>query len=445
VTDTQYARNGSVHIAYQVLSDGPIDLVMLPGTLLPMDAYDEHPMISRFVRRLASFSRLIVLDRRGLGQSDSIGKGEAPDELESAEDLLAVIDAAGATKPSILAGFDGAAPSVVLAASHPDRVASLVLVNAYAKYLRSDDHPWGFDPNRVEDFRQLVEGERGPESGPEFDILGIAAPSVSNDSRFREWWDRAGRRSAGPATAIALTERIFTADVREHLARVAAPTLVIHKKDNSLVNIEEGRSLASHIPNAQLVELEGNDHLIWVEPDGILDAAEEFLTGTRGAPVDRVLATVLFTDIVDSTKLATELGDRRWRELLDTHDRMSKRGIERYGGRLVKQTGDGLLATFAGPGPAIRCAAALRTELGAEGVRIRAGIHTGEVEVRGEDVGGIAVHIAARVMGEAGPGEIIVSSVVPPLVVGSEIEFRDCGPRELKGVPGEWRVLAVES
>jgi class 3 adenylate cyclase len=238
---------------------------------------------------------------------------------------------------------------------------------------------------------------------------------------------------------------MFRVDVREHLARVAAPTLVVHKKANVMVDIEEGRSLASHIPQAQMVELEGDDHLMWVQADGILDAAEEFLTGTRAAPVDRVLATVLFTDIVDSTKMATQLGDRQWREVLDTHDRTSARSIERNGGRLVKQTGDGLLATFAGPGPAIRCAIALREELAIEGVRIRAGIHTGEVEVRGDDVGGIAVHIAARVMGEAGPDEIIVSSVVPPLVVGSAIEFTDRGPRELKGVPGEWRVLSVDT
>ncbi|MEX0873972.1 MAG: adenylate/guanylate cyclase domain-containing protein [Actinomycetota bacterium] len=441
MTDTQYARNGRVHIAYQVFGDGPLDLVFLPGTLLQMDAYDEHPLMSRFVRRLASFSRLIVLDRRGIGQSDAVGTSEVPDEFESAEDLLAVIDAAGADKPSILAGFDSATVAIVLAATQPDRVRSLVLVNAFATFLRADDRPWGVDPGRRDEFERLVEGEQGPE----FDLLGLVAPSVSGDSRFRDWWDRAGRRAAGPATALALTDFMFRVDVREHLARVAAPTLVVHKKTNHFVNIEEGRNFAAHIPQAQLLELEGEDHLIWVEADGILDASEEFLTGTRGAPVDRVLSTVLFTDIVDSTKLATELGDRRWHELLDTHDRTSARSIERNGGRLVKQTGDGLLATFAGPGPAIRCAIALREELASEGVRIRAGIHTGEVEVRGDDVGGIAVHIAARVMGEAGPDEIIVSSVVPPLVVGSAIEFTDRGRRELKGVPGEWRILSVDS
>ncbi len=441
MTDTRYARNGRFHIAYQVIGDGPLDLVMLPGTLLPIEAYDEHPLMSRFVRRLASFSRLIVLDRRGLGQSDAVGASEVPDEFESTEDLLAVIDAAGAEKPSIMAGFDSGGLGIVLAATHPDRVRSLVLVNAFAKYLRSEDRPWGLDQGQIQDFERLVEGEQGVE----FDILALIAPSVSGDSRFRDWFDRAGRRAAGPATALSLIDVMFRVDVREHLARVAAPTLVVHKKGNRLVNIEEGRNIASHIPQAQLMELEGDDRLMWVDSDGILDAAEEFLTGTRGAPVDRVLTTVLFTDIVDSTRQATELGDRRWRELLDTHDQTSRRVIERNSGRLVKQTGDGLLATFSGPGPAIRCAMALREDLVREGIHIRAGIHTGEVEVRGDDVGGIAVHIAARVMGEAGSDEIIVSSVVPPLVVGSEIEFRDCGPRELKGVPGEWRVLAVES
>ncbi len=441
MTATKYARNGPAHIAYQVLSDGPIDLVFMPGTLVPMDMYDEHSTMSRFVRRLASFARVVVLDRRGIGQSDAVGVNEVPDEYEWAKDVSAVIDAAEMNKPSIFTGFDASVPAIVLAATDPQRVSSLVLANGFARFSRSEEHPWGYDLDASQSYERLV--EEGPSEN--LDLLALIAPSTSKDDRFRDWWDRAGQRAAGPATALAFSNRMFELDVGKHLSKVAAPTAVIHKKESLFVNIEEARFMASHLPQSQLVELDGADHLIWVESEGILDAAEEFLTGTRGAPVDRVLATVLFTDIVDSTQQATQLGDRKWRELLDSHDQTSLRVIERNSGRLVKQTGDGLLATFGGPGPAIRCAISLRAEMAAVGLRIRAGIHTGEVEVRGDDVGGIAVHIAARVMGEAGPDEIIVSSVVPPLVVGSEIEFADRGPRELKGVPGEWRVLAVES
>ena len=443
MAETRYARNGRVHIAYEVHGTAALELVFMPGTFVPMESYDEHPLLGRFFSRLQTFARVLVLDRRGMGQSDPLGPEGAPSLEESVGDLVAVIDSAGFEKPHVLAGFEAALPAMALAATNPEALASLVVINTFAKFLRSDDHPTGFDPERAAQYDEIVEA--GAQVGDDLDLLSLAAPSVARDDRFRAWWDRVGRRSASPSTAIKLSEAMFVADVRDVLPRVSVPTLVIHKTGDQMTSIEEGRYVASHIPGAKIVEVPGDDHIIWVDADEILDAAEEFLTGARSLPVDRVLATVLFTDIVDSTRLATELGDKRWREVLDAHDRTSVRVIERGGGKLVKQTGDGMLATFPGPGPAIRCAMALREALAGDGVRIRAGIHTGEIEVRGADVGGIAVHIAARVMGEAGPDEIIVSSVVPPLVVGSEIAFSDRGPRELKGVPGEWRVLAVES
>jgi class 3 adenylate cyclase len=443
MAETRYARNGRVHIAYEIHGTKELELVFMPGTFVPIESYDEHPMLGRFFQRLQSFARVLILDRRGMGQSDPLGPEGAPSVDESADDLAAVIDDAGFEKPHVLAGFDAALPAMVLAASRPDALASLVVVNTFAMFLRSDDHPTGFDPERAATYEEVV--EFGGEIDGERDLLALAAPTVARDDRFRTWWDRVGRRSASPATALMLNAAMVAADVRDVLPRISIPTLVIHKIGDQMTSIEEGRYVAARIPGSKLVEVPGNDHLIWVDADGILDAAEEFITGARSLPVDRVLATVLFTDIVDSTRRATELGDKRWRDLLDVHDRTSARVIERGGGKLVKQTGDGMLATFPGPGPAIRCAMALRDELAKDDVRIRAGIHTGEIEVRGSDVGGIAVHIAARVMGEAGPDEIIVSSVVPPLVVGSEIAFTDRGPRELKGVPGEWRVLAVES
>ncbi len=442
MTDTRYARNGDVHLAYQVHGTGPIDMVFMPGTFVVMESYDEHPLLARFFRRLQSFARLIILDRRGLGQSDPLGPEGAPSADVWAEDLAAVIEHAGAQQPSILAGFDAGIPSMTLAATRPEAIASLVIVNGYSHFLRSDDHEAGLDPESQQRYEAAIEHGAG-DSG--FDVLSVLAPTVSSDERFRSWWDRSGRRGASPATALTLIDANLAIDVRGCLARISVPTLVLHKTGNAMCPIEQGRYLADHIPDAKLVEIPGPDHLIWVDADGILDEAEEFLTGVRAAPVDRVLATVLFTDIVDSTKQASELRDRRWRDLLDQHDQIVRRVIERQSGRVIKSTGDGTLATFAGPGPAIRCAVFLREELAAAGIRIRAGIHTGEMEVRGDDVGGIAVHIAARVMGEAGPDEIIVSSVVPPLVVGSEIAFTDRGRRELKGVPGEWRVLAVES
>ncbi len=441
MTATKYARNGPAHIAYQVLSDGPIDLVFMPGTLTPMDMYDEHPTMARFVRRLKSFARLVVMDRRGTGQSDAVGVNEVPDEHEWANDVLAVMDAAGMDKPSILAGFDATIPTVVLAAAHPDRVSSLVIAGGFVKFLAGEDHPWGFDPRASTTYETVV--EEGAVS-PEFDLLAQVAPSVGKDARFRDWWDRAGRRAAGPATALAIANFMFAVDARPHLSKIAAPTLVIHKKDSLFVNVEEARFIASHIPQSQLIELEGADHLVWVDGEGILDAAEEFLTGTRGDPVDRVLATVLFTDIVDSTRQATSSATAAGASSSTRTTRpVAARSNAAADASSNKPVTD---CSQPSPDPVRRSGAqwhSVKTLPG--GDHIRAGIHTGEVEVRGDDVGGIAVHIAARVMGEAGPDEIIVSSVVPPLVVGSEIEFADRGPRELKGVPGEWRVLAVEN
>jgi class 3 adenylate cyclase len=343
--------------------------------------------------------------------------------------------------------------AVLLAATYPDRVTKLIIVNGFARLRRADDYPAGVPGPLLDRF---VEANIHPEdeevafklkSGERADVLSVGAPSVSGDPAFRRWWDRAGRRGASPATAKALLGVAYNADVRSLLPVISAPTLVLHRRDEPVFRIGHGRYLAEHIPGAKLVELPGADTLYWVgDTELMLDEIEEFLAGHRsGAAAERVLATVLFSDIVDSTRRAASLGDREWKALLDRHDEAVQRQITQARGRLVKTTGDGCLATFDGPGRAIACAAAMRDELRAIGLDIRVGLHTGEVERRGDDIGGIAVHIGARIGSLAGSGEILTSSTVKDLVTGSGIEFADRGEHALKGVPGVWRVFAVVS
>jgi class 3 adenylate cyclase len=438
--ETTYAQLGEDRVAYQVLGEGP-DLVLTMGAFGHVDLLWEDPGVALFLRRLASFSRLISFDRRGTGASDPYPETVPPPWEAYADEVAAVMDAAGSRQAALMATTAEAGPmALFFAATRPERTRALVLANASARFVVDDDYPIGFPPEQADALISRVEASWG--TG---DRVAEAIPSRAGDERFRRWMAKVQRSIASPRTVHIFLRALFELDVRPLLPLVQAPTLVLHRRDFPLLPIEHGRYLAEHIPNARLVELPGSDGpLTWETPELILGHIEEFLTGVRGsAPATRVLATVLFTDIVASTERAAELGDRRWRELLQVHDDLGTRLVEQGGGRVVKSTGDGLLATFDGPGRAIASAVALRDQLGDIDLQIRAGLHAGEVELRGEDVGGIAVHIAARIMAEAGPGEVVVSRTVRDLVAGSERQLEDRGTRRLKGIDGDWQLFAV--
>jgi class 3 adenylate cyclase/pimeloyl-ACP methyl ester carboxylesterase len=438
---TRYAKSGDVHIAYQVVGDGPIDVLLLVADFIPTDAWEEQPRLAHACRRLASFSRLIRCDRRGVGLSDPITPGSPPTLEQWIQDALAVLDAVGSEQAVVIGANDAGAVAALLAATHPQRVRALVFVNSYARATQTPDYPWGWPESLA---AKMVEDTIEPADDIGWGLEGVA-PSMADDDEFRRWWDRAGNRGASPATARALLEVYLRSDVRDILDVIDVPTLVVHRVDDRGITIGNGRYLAQHIPGAKLVELPGDDDIFWLgDADTVIDEIEEFVTGARRRPgMDRVLATVLFTDIVGSTARASSLGDNRWARLLDDHDRLCTLHVERCRGRMVKSTGDGLLATFDGPARAIACALDLRAALRPLGIEIRAGLHTGEIELRAEDIGGIAVHIAARIEALAGEGEVLASRTVVDLVVGSGIEFRDRGEHELKGVPGRWLLFAV--
>ena len=437
---TRYARSGDVNIAYQVVGDGPIDLVHIPGLVSHIDAAWGYPKYVRFMRHLSSFARVAVYDKRGCGLSDPIS--EPPAIEERIDDARAVMDAVGMEHAAVFGCSEGATLGAYFAASYPDRVDSAILYGAFAR-LRPDppEYPWGFDDDTIALFT-----EGAMEAWGEGFMLTLLAPSLLGDDAEREWWGSYERVSMSPGAVMKLMAANLNLDIRGILASIRVPTLLLHRTGD-LNPIEGARYMAAHIPGAAMVELEGDDHWPWVgDPDQVCNHVEEFLTGARrAAEPDRVLATVLFTDIVSSTERAAELGDRRWTELLSDHEDVIRRELERHRGREVKTTGDGFLATFDGPARAIRCATAAAEQLRRLGVEIRAGLHTGECEVRNGDVGGIAVHIGARVMSEASAGEVLVSSTVRDLTVGSDINFADRGTRELKGVPGEWRLYAVDA
>ena len=447
VSDTpeiQYARRGGVHIAYQVLGAGAPDILLFSSGVLPIDSMDEEPLLARFQRRLASFGRLIRFDLQGVGLSDPV-LSAGPTTLEQwVEDAVAVLDAVASKRAAVLAPMDASLQGVLLAATFPERIASLVIVNGTARLARADDYPIGI-PERILD-RFLDLNMEPDAAGKGFDILPVTGPSVAHDESFRTWWVKAGYRGASPATARSIQAVNFQADVRAILPLVRVPTLVLHRRDNEMVRVAHGRYLAEHIPGARYVELDGPDFLYWVgDSREMLEEIEEFITGVRGSgSPDRVLATVLFTDIVGSTSHIAHLGDQRWRDLLDLHDRATRRQLARFRGREIKTTGDGVLATFDGPARAVNCACAIRDAAAQLGVEIRAGVHTGEVEVRGEDISGMAVHIAARVAAAAQPRQVLVSRTVVDLIIGSEITTQEQGTHSLKGVPGRWRLFAVE-
>jgi class 3 adenylate cyclase len=440
---TRYARSGDVNIAYQIAGKGPIDLVYVPGWVSNIETAWEDPHVSRFLERLASFSRLILFDKRGTGLSDRVSISELPTLEQRMDDVRAVMDAADSERAALFGASEGGVMCALFGATYPDRTAALVLYGSYAKGTATADYPQGMAEQEVID--EFVEAltEVWDDAGG---LLNMWAPSASNDPVAQAAFGRYLRTGASPSAVVALTRMNAAVDIRHVLPVIAVPTLVIHRSEDMIVSVEAGRDLAVGIEGAKYVELPGEDHL-WFHGDGdaILGEVEEFLTGTRGAEiVDRILATVMFTDIVDSTRKAAALGDRRWRVLLERHDTLMRRELERHRGRAVKTLGDGFLATFDGPARAIRCACSARDALRGLGVEVRAGLHTGECELIGDDLSGIAVNIGARVASVADPGEVLVSRTVTDLVAGSGIEFTDRGVHSLKGVPEEWQLYSVK-
>jgi class 3 adenylate cyclase len=440
VPETKYAKSGNVHIAYQVVGDGPIDLLFVHGWISHIEHLWEEPSVARFLGRLASFSRLILLDKRGTGLSDPVPLDKLPNLEERMDDVRAVLDAVGSTRAALLGTSEAGALNILFAATYPERTTALLLLNSYARLAWSDDYPWGI---READAAGLLRAiEEGWGKGVAFEAL---VASQSDNQSMRNWWARYQRLAASPGAAVTLLRRAFDTDARAVLPAIGVPTLILHRAGDPFTGIEHGRYLAEHIRGAKYVELAGRDHLFFAEDtDRLVAEIQEFLTGAREATEpDRVLATILFADVVGSTEHAARLGDRRWRDLLDAYYGVVRAELARFRGREIDTAGDGVFATFDGPARAIRCADALASAVKRLGVDIRVGIHTGECEVIGSKVGGIAVHIGARVAALARAGETLVSSTVKDLVAGSGVRFEDRGAHTLKGVPGEWRLYAV--
>ena len=441
--ETQYARSGDVNIAYQVVGEGPLDLVYVPGWVSNVELIWDEPAMAHFLERLASFSRLILFDKRGTGLSDRVSNDKLPTLEERMDDVRAVLEEVGSSRAALFGHSEGGNMCVLFAATYPERTSALVTLGSFARRRDpDDDYPWAPTAENREETAQDIErnwGHLRPED------VEYYAPSRLGDDQFVRNLERYLRRSASPGAAAALLRMNSYIDVRDVLPTIRVPMLVLHRTGDHDVDVAEGRYLASKIPGARFVELPGDDH--WISagnPDEIAGEIESFLTGTRPAEeLDRVLATVLFTDIVDSTKRAVELGDRRWRQLLNTHDAAVRRELERFRGREVDTAGDGFFATFDGPARAVRCAISIGDAVRELGLDLRAGIHTGECELDGPKVRGIAVHTGARVASLAAPGEVLVSRTVKDLVAGSGLDFVDRGVHELKGVPGEWRLYAA--
>jgi pimeloyl-ACP methyl ester carboxylesterase len=441
--ETRYAKNGDVNIAYQVVGEGPLDLVLVHGWVQSFDAGWEIEPIRRFYERLASFSRLILFDKRGIGLSDRVPVDDLPTLETRMDDMRAVLDEAGVERAAVLGHSEGGAMCALFAATSPERTRALVMVGSAARTRWAPDYPLGATDEVLEDLeRSILEGWG---SDVIRSLLQQLGPSIADDEELVQAHTRAALRAASPAAAAALTRMSAMIDIRHLLAAIHVPTLVLHRADEALAGAS--RYVGERIPGARLVELPGSDHMPWLgDQDAVLDEIEEFLTGTRPHPaLDRVLATVLFTDIVGSTELLADLGDRRWRALLDQHNAVVRRELGRFRGRELNTAGDGFLATFDGPARAVACAVSIRDAGRALGLQIRFGLHTGELELAGAEVRGIAVHTGARVAAKAGPGEVLASSTVRDLVAGSGLEFEDRGSHELKGVPGEWHLYAVSS
>jgi class 3 adenylate cyclase len=439
--ETLYARDGALHFAYQVVGDHGPDLLLVPSPNFPIDLIWDEPTAAGHLHRLASFSRLILTDLLGVGSSDSAPPDNKPSMQLWTDGLVAVLDAVGSERASVFAMAESSLSVMLLAASHPQRVRSVVLSSPYACFLRAPDQSFGL---RESDLAQFLDAfGRHVGTGALADVL---APSWAGDAAKRRWWERSERLACGPGDFMDAFDLFAHTDVRPVLGSIQAPTLVLRRRGDRHARTGHAQDIAERIPDARLVEFEGDDS-VWFagDADSVLDEVETFLTGQRGAPPsNRVLSTVVFTDIVESTQHAARLGDEAWTKLLAAHDRIIERQVTGWRGEVVKFTGDGALATFDGPARAIECACAIRDAVEDLGLPIRAGLHTGEVEKSDGDVHGIAVHVAARIMSLAAPGEVFVSGVIPPLVLGSRLAFTDRGDHELKGVPGCWGVLAVD-
>jgi class 3 adenylate cyclase len=434
VPKTQYAKSGDVRIAYQVVGEGPFDLVFVPGFISNLDVAWEEPYRARVWTRLAAFARLIMFDKRGTGLSDrAVG---VPTLEERMDDVRAVMDAVGSQQAALFGISEGGAMSLLFAATYPERTRALVLYGAYGHFSS-----WVVPPDKIDAALDRMEKNWGTGES-----LRLFAPSVASDETFKLSWARFERLGASPSAVVALMRMNSEIDVRPILPSIRVPTFIIHRQGDVRVNVEAGRFMARQIPNAKYLELPGSDHMLWTgETERILDEVEEFLTGSRSAiESDRVLATVLFTDIVNSTKRAETIGDRAWHDVLDRHNALVRREISRHRGHEVRTMGDGFLATFDGPARSIRCALAINEGVEALGLQVRAGLHTGEVEMANDDLSGIAVHIASRVATMAKPGQVLVSNTVRDLVAGSNIRFHDEGSHSLKGLTESVRLFAAE-
>jgi class 3 adenylate cyclase len=434
VPKTQYAKSGDVRIAYQVVGEGPFDLVFVPGFISNLDVAWEEPYRARVWTRLAAFARLIMFDKRGTGLSDrAVG---VPTLEERMDDVRAVMDAVGSQQAALFGISEGGAMSVLFAATYPERTRALVLYGTYGHFSS-----WVVPPDMIDAALDRMEKNWGTGES-----IHLFAPSVASDETFKLSWARFERLGASPSAVVALMRMNSEIDIRPILPSIRVPTFIIHRQGDVRVNVEAGRFMARQIPNAKYLELPGSDHALWTgETERVLDAVEEFLTGSRSTiESDRVLATVLFTDIVNSTKRAETIGDRAWHDVLDRHNALVRREISRHRGHEVRTMGDGFLATFDGPARSIRCALAINEGVEALGLQVRAGLHTGEVEMADDDLSGIAVHIASRVATMAKPGQVLVSNTVRDLVAGSNIRFHDEGSHSLKGLTESVRLFAAE-
>ena len=435
---TRYARSGDAHIAYQVFGEGEFDVVVVPGFVSNIEFYWQVPPLRRVFERSASYARVVIFDKRGTGLSDPVP--DVPPLEQRMDDMRAVMRAADVERAALYGISEGGPASLLFAATYPDHVSALVLYGSTPRFSRADDFPWGIDEQeharRVEDVHH---------NWGEGALLDVFAPSAGRDTTVREVWGGFLRSGASPSMAIKVLQAWMEIDVRDVLDSIHVPTLVIHRKGDRVAPVEGARLIAERVEGARLVELDEPDHLPFVgDVDRIGDEVEEFLTGhRRGGRRDRVLATVLFTDIVDSTRRASDLGDRRWGELRSRHDEITRRQLERFRGREVKTLGDGFLATFDGPARAVECACAIRDGVHTLGIDLRAGLHTGECELENGDIAGMAVNIGARVGALAQPGEVLVSRTVKDLTVGADLAFEERGEHALKGVPGRWNLFAV--
>jgi class 3 adenylate cyclase len=436
--DIHYAESNGAAIAYRVIGDGPLTILTAPGFVSHLEILPQLPEVAATIERLASLGRLILFDKREQGLSDRLGR--APTIEEMVDDMRAVMDATETERAALLGLSEGAAMALMFAATYPERSTHLAIWGGYARVTRAPGYDEGLPPEALDAWTERVRREWGGPAG-----IDVFAPSRVGDPAVESWWAHLLRSGTSPSSVTALMQLYKELDVRHALPLISAPTLVLHRTDDRAVPLALGRYVADGIAAGRFVEFPGADHLLWTQDlDPILDEIEEFLTGTRRArPSERALATVLFTDIVDSTAHAARIGDRGWRRILDSHDALAAREVDRWRGRVVKTTGDGILASFDGPGRAIACATSLVEGTRGLGLEVRAGLHTGECEMRGDDMGGMAVHIGARVAANATAGEVLVSSTVRDLVVGSGIEFEERGEAELKGVPGRWRLYAV--